>query len=159
MFSFQLGELLRFLLLSGKKQKGGKRSFAESFIGITAVTEVSEQVVKYLERHRLCRDLLLTHLTHVAFLVLHQFPMKIRTRGFVLAKARARAWPSVVLFLPFHPWEDPKMVFSLGSSLNSVRLITLFAIFPATTLAPDDLLPPSLAERSSPPRGFVSIDL
>lgn len=109
-FSFQLGELFRFLLLSGKKQKGGKRSFAESFTGITAVAEVSEQVVKYLERHRLCWDLLLTHLTHVAFLVLHQFPMKIRTRGFVPAKARARAWPSVVLLLPFHPWEDPKMV-------------------------------------------------
>ena len=37
----------RFFPLSGKKQKDGKRSFAESCIGIAAVAEVSEQAVKY----------------------------------------------------------------------------------------------------------------
>lgn len=40
---FQLGELPIFFS-SEKKQKDGKGSFAESFIGTTAVAEVSEQV-------------------------------------------------------------------------------------------------------------------
>lgn len=52
-FSFQLVELLTLLILltlfslSEKKQKNGKRSFAESLIGTTEVAEVSEEAVKY----------------------------------------------------------------------------------------------------------------
>jgi len=41
-FSFQLGKIRVFFSLSGKKLKDGKKSVAESFIGTTAVAEVSE---------------------------------------------------------------------------------------------------------------------
>lgn len=55
-------------------------------------------------------DLLLTHLTHVAFLVLHQLAVKMQTKGFVLATARARAQPSFILLSQsFHFSEDQKM--------------------------------------------------